>query len=328
MTHQLILDVDTGIDDALALCFAVAHPDIDILAISCVAGNTDVGQVVDNTLRLLDALEAGPIPVARGAERPLLSEPLHAKHVHGADGMGDLRLPRPVRKASPLSAIDETRRALCSAEGAVTYVCLGPATNLALLLRTDPILADRINQVVFMGGAAAGGNATAVAEFNVWQDPEAAHIVTTSGLPTRMFTLEAFTGTVAEPRRISAFLDSGSPIERLVASLISYRAESGKGSPFGLLGDAAVVCGIVAPGTARSQVLPVGVDKSSGPSRGQTLVDRREKPGEDALHGIRNPWPRIDAVEAVYPDRLNEVYFSVVSAYAASMEMTTSRATT
>lgn len=314
--HQLILDVDTGIDDALAICFAIAHPHISVLAIACVAGNTAVDQVLDNTLRLLDLLRAGPIPVATGARRPLLGEPLNATHVHGTDGMGDLGLSTSRRVASPRPAIAETSRALRDARGSVTYVCLGPTTNLALLLRSDPDAAARISRILIMGGASGGGNASAVAEYNVWHDPEAAHIVATSGLPVTMFTLDAFRNTIAEAQRVETFYRSGSRIERMIAELLLFRP--GGGTSFGLLGDAAVLCTLVAPHSASHLTAPVAIDISNGPSRGQTLLDRRHTEGEDRIHGIRQPWPRIDVIDAVNAEQLNAVYFTTLHRYATA----------
>lgn len=193
----LILDVDTGVDDALALIAAVRHPDLDLLAVSCVTGNASLERVVDNTLRVLDAAGApAGIPVAAGAERPLIAPPRSAGHVHGEDGLAGIVLPESSRVPDPAGAVGMLRRVILGHPQKVTIVALAPQTNLALLLRIHPEVADNIERIVFMGGSAAIGNATAVAEFNVWHDPEAAAIVLDAahelGIPLTMYGLDVF----------------------------------------------------------------------------------------------------------------------------------------
>src|SRR5882757_8369019 len=131
---EIILDVDTGVDDALAILFAVRHPDLRLRAITCVAGNADVDQVVANTLRVLDAAGAPDVPVARGADRPLLEPRRDARHVHGTDGMGDLGLPASARQPVAVHAVELLRREILAAPTPVTLITLAPLTNIALLL--------------------------------------------------------------------------------------------------------------------------------------------------------------------------------------------------
>ena len=142
----VILDVDTGVDDALALLLAVRSPDLDVRAVTCVAGNADVDQVVRNTLVVLDAAGAGDVPVARGADRPLLEPPRHARQVHGADGMADLGLPDSRRRPRDESAVELLRATIPASDTPVTLVPLAPLTNIALLLRTHPEVAEQIER--------------------------------------------------------------------------------------------------------------------------------------------------------------------------------------
>ena len=186
MTHNIILDVDTGIDDAMAIMFAARHPQVAIKAISCVAGNTSVDPGGETTLRVLDLIHAPDIPVAIGARRPLIEEARSASEVHGESGLGSVSLPPSRRKLDDRGAIELLRSTLMSSDQPITIVALAPQTNIALLLRTYPEVVDHIEQIVFMGGAVGIGNATAAAEFNVWHDPEAAHIVLTAGVPLTM----------------------------------------------------------------------------------------------------------------------------------------------
>src|SRR5664279_446930 len=165
----VVMDVDTGIDDAFALMFAVRHPGIDLRAVSCVAGNASVDHVVANTCYVLDAAGAGDIPVGRGASAPLLGPTPDTGHFPGLDGLGGFSRPSD-RRTSALSALDLLRHELLAAVGngePVTLVPTGPLTNIALLLRAHPEVAAGIERIVFMGGSASAGNVTAVAEFNV-----------------------------------------------------------------------------------------------------------------------------------------------------------------
>ncbi|MEY9487421.1 inosine-uridine nucleoside N-ribohydrolase [Streptomyces calvus] len=227
MTHgqtvPVIIDCDTGVDDALALLFAVRHPGLDLRAVTCVAGNTDVAGVVRNTLTVLEQAGAPDIPVARGAERPLIEAPRSARHVHGHDGMGDLGLPAPRRTPADVDAVTLLRREILASPRPVTLVPTAPLTNIALLLRTHPEVTRNIERIVFMGGAAGAGNATAVAEFNVWHDPEAAAILLTAGVPITMYGLDVFTRVVvpgADVRRLRASTEPGT---RLAGELLAHR---------------------------------------------------------------------------------------------------------
>src|SRR6185295_1658894 len=176
----VVLDVDTGVDDACALLLASRHPALELRAVTCVAGNTEVDQVLANTLTVLSIAGRDDVPVARGADRPLLEPVRAARHAHGDDGMGDLGLPASSRAPDPRPAVELLRDVLLDAVQArspVTLLPLGPLTNIALLLRAFPDAAAGLREIVFMGGSGARGNVTAAAEFNVWHDPEAAAVV-------------------------------------------------------------------------------------------------------------------------------------------------------
>ncbi|MGD8193695.1 nucleoside hydrolase [Herbiconiux sp. P18] len=287
MTHRVLLDVDTGVDDALAILFAVAHPEIDLVGITCVAGNTSLENVLANTLKVLDIAGAPDLPVAAGARRPLI-EPSRASHVHGADGLGDLGLPVSKRVPDARPAVDLARDLLLASDRPVTIVALAPQTNLALLLRLYPEVVPKIERVLFMGGSASGGNATAVAEFNVWHDPEAAAVVIDSGVPTFMYGLDVFNQVTVDEARATALVEGESGSGRLAGALLHYQmadpeSTDDPGSFGGHIGDAGAVCALVDPGALRVERLPVRIELE-GASRGQTMVDRRRRMGEDAVH--------------------------------------------
>lgn len=270
---SLILDVDTGIDDAFAILFAARHPAINLLGITCVDGNTNLNQVVENTLKVLDAAGAGEIPVARGALRPLLGRSQYAEYVHGHDGMGNLRIAPSDRKVDSRSALELMRDLIEGSKNPVTLVPLAPLTNIALFLRAFPESAKKVHRIILMGGSAAAGNATPAAEFNIWHDAEAAAIVFQSGVPITMYGLDVFMRpcvSAVEAKRLQASTDPAAQFGGALISAFIKRI----GSP-ATLGDYGAVASVIAPELFTTQLFDVVVDTSAGPARGQTIVDRR-----------------------------------------------------
>lgn len=314
MSVPVILDVDTGVDDALAILFAVRHPGIDVLGITCVAGNASLAQVVDNTLRVLDAAGAPDLPVAAGAARPLLEPPRSAGHVHGLDGLGGVPLPPTERRPEPVGAVELLRRLILEHPTPVTLVALAPQTNLALLLRTYPEVAGNLERIVFMGGSAGVGNATAVAEFNVWHDPEAAAIVLDANVPAYMYGLDVF-NRVSVEQDVAAALEHGDdPLGRVVGALLGHRialSADEQEEYTGLIGDAGAVCSIVDPLALRTEVRPVRVELA-GYGRGQTLVDLRERRGEDMVHGLADEWANVEIALEVDATRLTRLFLETL----------------
>ncbi|MGW1539230.1 nucleoside hydrolase [Streptomyces sp. NPDC002309] len=308
----VIIDCDTGVDDALALLFAVRHPAIDLRAVTCVAGNTDVDGVVRNTLTVLEQAGAGDVPVARGAARPLIEAPRPARHVHGQDGMGDLGLPAPARRPVDVDAVTLLRREILASPRPVTLVPTAPLTNIALLLRTHPEVADRIERIVFMGGAVAVGNATPVAEFNVWHDPEAAAILLSSGVPLTMYGLDVFTRVVVPASDVRRLRRSSQPGARLGGELLAHRGPGTEEDPAGGLGDAGAVCAVADPAGLTTRALPVEVALAPGPTRGQTVVDLRPRPGEAEIHGEAREQPLVDVALDIDEERYVKLWLAAV----------------
>jgi len=277
MPRPVVLDVDTGVDDACALLLAARHPELDLLAVSCVGGNAPLDLVVANTLTVLEAAGRDDVPVAAGSARPLLEAARDARHVHGEDGLGDLDWPTSTRRPDPRPAVELLRDVIRDAPEPVTLVTLAPLTNIALLLRTYPDVAAGLRDIVVMGGAANVGNATASAEFNVFHDPEAAAIVLDAAADLRLgvtlYGLDVFyqpTVTGAQARRLAAAAD---PAARLAGLLLGFQCER-----FGdqaTIGDAGAVCAVLDPEAVRTERLPVRVELGGSWSRGRTVVDRR-----------------------------------------------------
>ncbi|MEU3346902.1 nucleoside hydrolase [Streptomyces sp. NPDC006700] len=309
----VIIDCDTGVDDAIALLFAVRHPGLDLRAVSCVAGNTDVDQVVRNTLTVLEQAGAPDVPVARGAARPLL-EPLRtAHHVHGEDGMGDLGLPAPTRRAVDVDAVTLLHREILACDRPVTLVPTAPLTNIALLLRIHPEVTRNIERIVFMGGAVGTGNATPVAEFNVWHDPEAAAVLLTARVPITMYGLDVFERVLVPEADVRRLCGREEPGARLAGRLLSHRYPvTGDDVPFGGLGDAGTVCAVADPEGLTTHRLPVEVNLAPGPARGQTVVDRRPRPGEAELHGEAREQTLVDVALDIDAERYVRLYLATV----------------
>jgi inosine-uridine nucleoside N-ribohydrolase len=187
---RMIMDVDTGVDDALALALAVRHPDVSLEAVLTVAGNVGLELTTRNTLRVLDWLGATDVPVAAGADRPLAGPLIDAGHWHGVDGLGGATVPESTRQARD-DGVGYLIERVQAEPGAFTLVCVGPLTNIALALGRWPDLARSVRAVVLMGGAARlPGNVTPVAEFNIYADPEAAAIVFDQPWPLTMVGLD------------------------------------------------------------------------------------------------------------------------------------------
>ncbi|MYC95010.1 MAG: nucleoside hydrolase [Caldilineaceae bacterium SB0661_bin_32] len=316
MTNALpvLLDVDTGGDDALALLLATASPALDVRGITCVAGNCALEQVVSNTLTLLDAIGAPPVPVAAGMDRPILEPGLPAPPLHGRDGMGDLGLPAPRRSEAGVHAVEFLRRTLADSAGPMTLICLAPLTNIAMLLRLYPRIEDKIERLYVMGGTfAAPGNTTPAAEFNVRYDPEAAAIVLHSGLPVTLYPLDPFVQvrfTVEEARKLTQAKGAGARI----AGGIALHYCRFFGMEFSLIGDAGTVATVIDPAGAASERRPVHVALSSGATRGATVFDRRILTDGFAREG---EWTDVDVVSKVDATRYRKLMAAALGATEA-----------
>src|SRR6185437_3378055 len=190
VSTPIILDCDPGIDDALAIAFATASAEIDLVGITTVAGNVGLAKTTANALAVASFVGAKEVPVTAGSPVPLLRPALDAGHVHGDSGLGGAVLPPPARSAEDGHAIDYLIGAIGAAPGEITLVATGPLTNIGLALRREPRLAGWVKDFVIMGGAAGRGNVTPAAEYNIWADPEAAAIVFGAGWTVRMTGLD------------------------------------------------------------------------------------------------------------------------------------------
>ncbi len=304
----LVMDVDTGIDDALAILLALRSPNAEVLAIGTVAGNIEADQAATNTLKTLDAAGATDVPVAVGLNKPLLRPLETSPHVHGVDGMGDAGLPMPSGRPTDEHAVDQLLRLVHERPGRITLFASGPLSNVAAALIREPELPRLVKRVVIMGGAADGiGNVTPVAEANIWHDPEAARLVldapwsslTMVGLDVTMTTLLG----AAELERIHK---SESPVARFVAAItpfyVNRYAELLGGRGCALHDPLALGIALDPTLVTRMASLDVRVETESPLTVGMTVADRRPLRGP----GYPRPYHPIDVPLAVDAPRFVE----------------------
>lgn len=277
----LYLDCDPGIDDALALGYLLAHPDVDLALIGSVSGNTDAATAAANARGLLRLFGRPEIPVAVGAH-DFLTRPYHggAPHVHGDNGIGGVVLPTDGTTEASGTAAEELVALAQANPGQVRILAIGPLTNLALALELEPSLPTLVHDVVIMGGAAlAPGNITPAAEANIFGDPEAAARVLDAAWEVTMVPLDATMHQRFEAADLEALLASDHEPARVLGQLLAQYFEFYSG-PFGRPSAALhdpLAAGVVtgeAVGTRAFQVRTV-VDTTDGPGRGQTIADLR-----------------------------------------------------
>jgi purine nucleosidase len=230
--YKVIWDMDPGIDDALALILALKSPEVQVLGITTVAGNAPVAMTSANARRVLEYLNAGSIPVAMGASHPL-DRPLEdALSYHGPDGLGNCGLPPPLAPPHPAKAWDFLARLVWDTPGEITVLATGPLTNVAYAFELHPELAGLLARLVLMGGAYGlthygKGNRTPYAEFNIWQDPEAAHIVFNSGADIFAVGLDVTMDPAAclNRKHLEQIKTSHSQAAHLAAQLVEYEVK-------------------------------------------------------------------------------------------------------
>ena len=210
---KVVIDTDPGTDDAIALMMALGSPELDILALTTVGGNAPLAQTTRNALRILEYMDRPDIEVFRGSAQPLRGRFHYAHYFHGPSGL-TVRLPFPATRTEPRRAAEFITEQSRVSRGEFSAIALGPLTNLARAIQKDRRLIDRIDEIVVMGGAVeVPGNVTAHAEFNIYNDPAAAEIVLSSGIPIKLIGLDVCDRVFAE--RGDAWLCQGSYAESL-----------------------------------------------------------------------------------------------------------------
>ncbi|MFV2000799.1 MAG: nucleoside hydrolase [Acidimicrobiia bacterium] len=222
--RQIIIDTDPGQDDALAILLALASPELDVTAITTVAGNVPQPLVTDNALGLVALAGREDVPVYRGCERPLLRELFTAEYVHGPTGVDGAILPMNSQGVATGHGVDHIIEACEDAtDGSITICPIGPLTNVGMAIAKEPSIVPKIREIVWMGGAFdEPGNTTSAAEFNAYVDPHAAHIVFTSGAPVTVFSLDVTHKALMMPRYIARLEAFGSPVATAAAGMVRF----------------------------------------------------------------------------------------------------------
>lgn len=221
--RRIILDTDPGIDDALAFFLALASPEVQLEAVTTVSGNVPVELTTRNALTLLTLAGRTDILVARGCSVPLVREPIDAAHVHGDNGLGGVWLPPPQMQPVTQHAVDLIINKVMQAPGEITLVPIGPLTNIALAVRQEPRIAQQVREVILMGGALrVPGNVTPTAEFNIFSDPHAAHIVLHAGWPLRMVSLDATKQAVMQREQIDRLAAKGGRVPQAIQQMMTH----------------------------------------------------------------------------------------------------------
>jgi purine nucleosidase len=279
--RQIILDVDTGIDDALAICYAVRSKELDVLGITTCFGNVTVEEATRNSLQVLERLECD-VPVIPGAAKPLFREPMRGKTVaiHGEDGLGNTFPPLPIRTALTQHASDFIVDRVKEHPHCVTIVCVGTLTNLALALLKEPEIVHLVDRIIIMGGAVTvAGNVTPWAEANIYADPDAAEIVFQSGLPLLLVGLDVTMKTLLSVKELQNWRDKDTALSRFMADVTEFYM--GVYAVFYpdlggcALHDPLAIGVAIDPTFVRTVPMYLQVDTEGSLSLGRTVADRR-----------------------------------------------------
>src|ERR1051325_735208 len=277
MPKRILFDTDPGIDDSCTILLALASTELSVEGLSIVHGNCSLEQATRNALSVLELANANYIPVARGCELPLVQPSLLAPETHGDTGLGYAQLPEPRTKPIRQHASDFLIEKILSSPGEITLVAIGPLTNVALAIRQEPRIAKALKELIIMGGAIRyEGNTTALAEFNTYVDPHAAHIVYHAGIPTTLVPLDVTYQCILKPDDVNRLLKTDSPITKFIADATRFYMEfhdEYQKIEGCVINDPLALALTFAPELCAYQELHVDVDISGGVSMGKTFAD-------------------------------------------------------
>jgi purine nucleosidase/pyrimidine-specific ribonucleoside hydrolase len=273
----VILDVDPGHDDAIAIMLACGAPELEVRAVTTVAGNVSLDKTIRNALRVLTLIGRNDIPVGAGAEAPLVRPLYTAEDIHGESGLDGPELAEPTFDVDRREAVRLMADVLEASAEPVTLIPTGPLTNVATLLEEHPHLKDNVSRIVLMGGSIGPGNTTPAAEFNIYVDPEAAGIVFGSGLPITMTGLDVTHEATAGPEEVRRMRDLGR-VGEVAAELATFFTSTYK-RVFGFeappIHDAVAVAAVIEPGILKTRPIRVEIECEGELTRGETVCDLR-----------------------------------------------------
>lgn len=276
MARKIILDCDPGHDDAVAILVAHGCPDVELLAITTVAGNQTLEKTTLNARRVCTVAGIRDVPIAAGCDRPLARDLVIAPHIHGPSGLDGPAFPHPTVPLADVHAVDLIVDLLLTSDEGVTLVPTGPLTNVATALRREPRIGERIREIVMMGGSYTRGNHTPAAEFNIYADPEAAAAVFASGVPVTMIGLDLTHQAVATPAVTSRIGALGTPLAEIVVDLLEFFGDTYR-DVFGFdappVHDPCAVARVARPELVRVRESFVAVETAGEWTTGMTVVD-------------------------------------------------------
>jgi inosine-uridine nucleoside N-ribohydrolase len=290
--RKILVDTDPGIDDAMAIFYALASPELDVVGLTSVFGNAHTSVCTTNALKLLEIADRADIPVAKGVDAPLVM-PYRGPvaFVHGTDGQGDVFLSPPTTKPQSIDAAHFIIRSVMDAPGEITLVALGPLTNVAIAMLIEPALTQQLAGIVLMGGNAfRGGNASPAAEANILNDPEAADIVFGADCQIVMVGLDVTEQTVMSSADLAQFASFGNARAQHLAAITPFYENFYRGR-IGLDGihvhDSSTISYLLAPHLFTWVEHPVRVDCGQSFCRGKTQTAARVSDRETEWAGRR-----------------------------------------
>jgi pyrimidine-specific ribonucleoside hydrolase len=313
MKHKAIIDCDPGHDDVMAIL--LGGRTLDLQGITPVHGNASLENTTRNARQTVEFAGLTEVPIAVGMPRPLVREPRYAPQVHGLSGLDGPQLEPPTVPLHPQHAVEFILERSHAIED-LFLVPVGPLTNIASALQRDPTLPSRIKQISLMGGSLTFGNSTPTAEFNVYCDPEAAHVVFTSGIPIKMIGLNVTHQVPATAERRAQIRKIGNRASAHVADMLDFysRHEDAGGS----MHDPLAVAALVDPEILTFEPMHVAIELNGTHTYGMTVCDGRHlrpNPGAGAARPPRGAAPNAEVAVAVNADRFWELFLDVLATY-------------
>lgn len=275
MREKIILDVDPGHDDAVAIMLAAKNPKIDLQAITVVAGNQTLEKTTRNTLNICSHLGIN-VPIAAGMDRPIVREQIIANDIHGETGLDGPHFGEITVELDKRHAVDLIIDMLMESNGDINLVPTGPLTNIAMAIRKEPKIVDKIKRIVLMGGAYTIGNTTPSAEFNIFADPEAAHIVFSCGRPIVMMGLDLTRQALATKEVVGRIKTIGNKASKLFVDLMEFFAKT-QHELFGWEAppthDPTTIAYLIDPSIIETKPMYVEIELGKSFSYGRTICD-------------------------------------------------------
>jgi purine nucleosidase len=296
---KIILDTDPGSDDAMALMLALNSPELDVRAVTVVPGNVTAKQGLENALRMMSLANRCDIPVAAGAQHPLFQKLITAEFWHGKNGLADIELPPGKCKVDSRWGPDLIIEMVHAAPHEITLVPVGPLTNIALAVERDPSIVPLVKEVILMGGSITGGNSTAAAEANIYNDPEAAQVVFQAGWPLTMVGLDVGDKTLLSPKYLEQLGQTHGPVNDFIYQVAYYLVDLS--AKFGFSGapmyDPLAVGVAIDATLVKAPPMHVDVETRGDFTRGETVANRHNMVERNVLHGDRYMVEGVDKVE-------------------------------